>query len=162
MTKVVGALQARMGSSRLPGKVMLPLAGRPLVWHMIDRMRRADCCNELYLATTTDPRNDPLVDLCTSEGLAIIRERDEDDLTARIHAVAVASGAEYVLKTAADCPLVEPAVMRGIVQTAVREKADFCSNRVKWTFPLGLSCDVLSAQAIIWCLQPVQQLRVVA
>ena len=150
MTKVVGALQARMGSSRLPGKAMLPLAGRPLVWHMIDRMRRAGCCEEFYLATTADPQNDLLVAFCAAEGLGIVREREEDDLAARLHAVVARSGADYVLKTGGDCPLVEPAVMRGMTQTALREKSDFCSNRVRWTFPMGLSCDVLSASAIDW------------
>lgn len=150
MTRIVGALQARMGSSRLPGKAMLPLAGKPLVWHMIDRMRRAGCCNELFLATTTDPRNDPLVTFCESEGLHIVREPDENDIAARLHAVMEKSGADYMLKTGGDCPLIEPSVMRDMTDTAVREKADFCSNRVRWTFPMGLSCDVLSASAIRW------------
>lgn len=150
MTRIIGALQARMGSSRLPGKAMRPLAGKPLVWHMIDRMRRADCCEDLYLATTTDPRNDPLVAFCAAEGLNIVREPAEDDLVARIHAVVAKSGADYVLKTGGDCPLIEPAVMRGMVDTAVREQSDFCSNRVRWTFPMGLSCDVVSASAINW------------
>lgn len=139
-----------MGSSRLPGKAMLPLAGKPLIWHMIDRMRAAGCCEHLYLATTSDPRNDPLVEYCAAQGLEAVREREEDDLAARLHAVVAASGADYVLKTGGDCPLIEPTVMRDMVRTAIAQGSDFCSNRVRWTFPMGLSCDVLSASAITW------------
>ena len=70
---VIGVVQARMGSSRLPGKAMAELAGKPLIWHMIDRMRRVKGLDEIVLATSTDPRNGPLVDLCEFEGLSVFQ-----------------------------------------------------------------------------------------
>lgn len=151
MTRIAGVLQARMGSSRLPGKAMRPLAGKPLVWHMIDRMRRTGLCEQIVLATTTDPRNGPLIEFAQREGLAVVTEDDEDDLAARIAHAARLSGADFLLKTGGDCPLVDVDVMRSMVETAVARDADFTSNRVRWTFPLGLSCDVVSAKAVLWC-----------
>jgi len=151
MTRIVGVLQARMGSSRLPGKALRPLAGRPLVWHMVDRMRRTGLCEELVLATTSDLRNEPLVNFAEQEGLMVVRAEMEDDLADRIALAVKATGADYILKTAGDCPLIDPAVMTEMVRQGVAAGADFCSNRVRWSYPLGLSCDVISARSILWC-----------
>jgi spore coat polysaccharide biosynthesis protein SpsF len=151
MTKICGVLQARMGSSRLPGKALRPLAGKPLVWHMIDRMRRTEVCESIVLATTADPRNEPLIEFAKAEGLEVVREENEDDLAARIMKAVDVSGADVLLKTGGDCPLIDPAIMRAMVERAVAEDADFTSNRVRWTFPLGLSCDVVSARSVRWC-----------
>ena len=140
-----------MGSTRLPGKALKPLAGKPLVWHIIDRVRRTQVCDRQVLATTTDPRNDPLADFARAEGLDVVREPEEDDLVRRIAGAVRKTDADLVLKTGGDCPLVDPDIMRAMVETALREDADFVSNRVRWTFPLGLSCDVVSARAIHWC-----------
>ncbi len=148
---VVGVIQARMGSSRLPGKALRPLGGKPLVWHIIDRVRRADRCQQVILATTTDPRKEPLIEFAQQQGLDVVLEEEEDDLAARIAAAARRSGADYLLKTGGDCPLVDPDVMAKMVDLAVETQADFCSNRVRWTYPLGLSCDVMSSKAVLWC-----------
>ena len=71
MTNIIGIIQARMGSSRVSGKAMVDLAGKPLIGHMIDRMRRVKGITELILATTGDPRNAPLIDYCNSQGLLL-------------------------------------------------------------------------------------------
>jgi len=151
MTRIIGVLQARMGSSRLPGKALRPLAGKPLVWHMIDRMRRTGVCEELVLATTTDPRNEPLIAFARKEGMAVVQAEMEDDLADRIALAVKATDADYILKTGGDCPLIDPVVMTGMVRRGVSEGADFCSNRVRWSYPLGLSCDVVSAKSVLWC-----------
>lgn len=151
MTRIVGVLQARMGSSRLPGKALRPLAGKPLVWHMIDRMRRTGVCEDLVLATTTDPRNEPLIAFAKEEGMKVVRAELEDDLAGRIALAVQATAADYLLKTGGDCPLIDPEVMAGMVRRGVDEGADFCSNRVRWSYPLGLSCDVVSAKSVLWC-----------
>ncbi len=151
MKNIVGVLQARMGSSRLPGKALRLLAGRPLVWHMVDRMRRTGYCETIVLATTADPGNEPLVEFAEKEGLEVVREELEDDLASRIAGAVRLTGADMILKTGGDCPLIDPATMRAMIERAVEEDADFCSNRVRWTFPLGLSCDVVSARSVLWC-----------
>jgi spore coat polysaccharide biosynthesis protein SpsF len=151
MTRIVGVLQARMGSSRLPGKALRPLAGKPLVWHMIDRMRRTGVCDKLVLATTVDPRNEPLIAFARGEGMSVVQAEEEDDLAGRIALAVKATGADYLLKTGGDCPLIDPEVMAGMVRRGIDEAADFCSNRVRWSYPLGLSCDVVSATSVLWC-----------
>jgi spore coat polysaccharide biosynthesis protein SpsF len=118
---------------------------------MVDRMRRAECCDHIVLATTTDPRNEPLVEFAIKEGLGVVREDAEDDLAARIAAAVRLAEADLVLKVAGDCPLIDPDTMRAMVARALHEDSDFCSNRVRWTFPIGLSCDVLSARSVLWC-----------
>lgn len=149
---VIGILQARMGSSRVPGKAMLDLAGRPLIWHMMDRMRRVRGVGSLILATTADPRNDPMVAFAEREGLAVFRHAVEDDLAGRIAGAIRDVPGDVVLKTGGDCPLIDPAVLQRMVDVALAEgDADFVSNRVRWSYPLGLSADVLSRRAIEWC-----------
>jgi spore coat polysaccharide biosynthesis protein SpsF len=150
--RTIGLIQARMGSSRLPGKVMLDLAGRPLVWHMIDRLRRVPELDEIVLATTMDRRNEPLVAFAASQGIKIYRVDAEDDLVLRIAGAARQLSADYVLRTAGDCPLIDPEILSRMVQRALAaDRPDFVSNRVIWSFPLGLSADVISAAAIEWC-----------
>lgn len=149
--KIAGAIQARMGSSRLPGKALADLAGRPLLWHMMDRLRRVPGLSALVLATTADPRNDPIVALARQEGYSVVREKAEDDLARRFARVLDETGADAVLKTGADCPLIDPDVLAGMKDRFVEEgDADFVSNRMNWSFPLGLSADVVSARAIRW------------
>jgi spore coat polysaccharide biosynthesis protein SpsF (cytidylyltransferase family) len=149
---VIGIIQARMGSSRVPGKAMLDLAGRPLIWHMIDRMRRVRGVGPLILATTADRRNDPMVAFAEREGLKVFRHPVEDDLAGRIAGAISGVPGDVVLKTGGDCPLIDPAVLQRMVDVALAEgDADFVSNRVQWSYPLGLSADVLSRRAIEWC-----------
>jgi len=141
-----------MGSSRLPGKALADLAGKPLVWHMIDRMRRVTGVGNIVLATTTDPRNEPLVAFCEAEGMGVYRHPEEDDLAGRIAGAIQGHDAEIILKTGGDCPLIDPDVLQKMVDTArAADRADFVSNRIDWSYPLGLSADVVSRSSIEWC-----------
>ncbi len=152
MTNIIGIIQARMGSSRVSGKAMVDLAGKPLIGHMIDRMRRVKGITELILATTGDPRNAPLIDYCNSHGLKAFAHPEENDLAGRISGAIRDVDGDIVLKTGGDCPLIDPLVLQKMVDVAVAEEdADFVSNRVEWSYPLGLSADVISRKAIEWC-----------
>ena len=152
MTNIIGIIQARMGSSRIPGKAMADLAGRPLIWHMIDRKSRVKGITELILATTGDLRNEPLINYCKSQGLKVFSHPEENDLAGRISGAIRGVDGDIVLKSGGDCPLIDPSVLQKMVDTAVTEgDADFVSNRVQWSYPLGLSADVISRKAIEWC-----------
>jgi spore coat polysaccharide biosynthesis protein SpsF len=147
----IAVVQARMGSSRVPGKAMLDLAGRPLVGHMIDRVRRVRNVGSIVLATSTDPRNDPMVEFARAEGLEVFRHPGEDDLAGRIAGAIRGLPGDIVLKVGGDCPFIDPAVLQRMVDAARADPAaDFVSNRVIWSYPLGLSADVLSRRAIEW------------
>lgn len=152
MSRIIGVVQARMGSSRLPGKVMTVIAGKPLVAHIFDRLSRVTSIDETILATTTDPRNEPLVDYANVCGWPVYAIDEEDDLAARLHGAAITTRADAILRVAGDCPLIDPMVLERLVAAFIQcRTADFVSNRVRWSYPLGLSADVISKRALAWC-----------
>jgi spore coat polysaccharide biosynthesis protein SpsF (cytidylyltransferase family) len=149
--KIVGLVQARMGSMRLPRKVMLPLAGRPLIGHIFDRLGRVDDLAGLVLATTADPRNDPLVAFAAEEGAIVYRALAEDDIAERLAGAAALAGADAILKVNGDCPLVDPTVLNLLVARFRRADVDYVSNKIVWTWPEGLSAEMIAASALFWC-----------
>lgn len=149
--RIIGLIQARMGSVRLPGKAMLPLAGKPVIWHIVDRLRRVRGLSGVALATTIDPVNDVLVAYASELGLPTWRETDENDIAARLHNSCEQFGATAILKVNADCPLVDPSVLTALVDAYRNAPVDYVSNKIVWSFPKGLSAEVISKNAIEWC-----------
>lgn len=141
-----------MGSTRVPGKVMLPLAGRPVIWHIQDRLRRTRGVAEVVLATTRDPRNDAMAAYAEEIGLQVHRAEVEDDIAGRLAGAVRQTGAEAVLKVNGDCPLADPEVM-GLLVDRFRAEAgmDYVSNKSVWSYPLGLSVEMISRRALEWC-----------
>lgn len=149
--RIVGLVQARMGSSRLPGKVLKPLCGRPLVGHIFDRLRATPGVADVILATTMDPRNDALAAFSERENVRVFRATAEDDIAARLAGACRISGADAVLKVNGDCPLVDPAILRLLVARFEIGDVDYVSNKVRWTWPEGMSAEVIGAKAIYAC-----------
>ncbi len=116
--RVVGIVQARMNSSRLPGKVLKPVAGRPLLQHHLDRLRRSARLDAVVLATTSHPNDDPVAALAESIGVPVARGSEQDVLD-RYHQAAKRFDAEYVVRTTADCPLIDAALIDGLVDAAL-------------------------------------------
>lgn len=150
--RVVGLAQARMGSSRLPGKVMRPLAGQPLIGHIFDRLAATPGIDGLVLATTADRRNDPLAAYAEARGIPVYRETGEDDIAGRLAGAARLSGADAILKVNADCPMVDPGILARLVR-AFRQNpgVDYVSNKIVWTWPEGMSAEVIATSALEWC-----------
>ena len=141
-----------MGSTRLPGKALKPPPRQAAcLAHHRPRGGELKFAIARYLPRRPIHETTRSRDFARAEGLDVVREPEEDDLVRRIAGAVRKTDADLVLKTGGDCPLVDPDIMRAMVETALREDADFVSNRVRWTFPLGLSCDVVSARAIHWC-----------
>ena len=152
MPRIIGLAQARMGSSRLPGKVMLLLAGRPLIGHIFDRLAATPGVDGLVLATTADARNDALVGYAEERGIPVYRERLEDDIVARLAGAARFTGADAILKVNADCPMVDPAILARLVGTfRTQPETDYVSNKIVWTWPEGMSAEVIATGALEWC-----------
>jgi spore coat polysaccharide biosynthesis protein SpsF len=152
MTRVTGLVQARMGSLRLPGKVMLPICGVPLIGHIFDRIEKVSGLCGTVLATTADPRNDAMTDYAHKRGIAVYRERDEEDLVSRLLGAAQLLHADAILKINGDCPMVDVQLMQKHLRVFMdSDDADYVSNKIKWTFPEGLSTEVISTQALAWC-----------
>src|SRR4029078_2873097 len=103
----LGILQARASSSRLPGKVLKPILGRPMLLHQLDRVRRARSLDALVIATSTDPSDDTIEALCASAGVACFRGRLQDVLD-RFYQAAQPFHPEYIVRLTGDCPLADP------------------------------------------------------
>src|SRR5574338_858206 len=121
--RTAAIIQARMGSSRLPGKVLLDIAGQPMLARVIERARRASTIDEVVVATTIDTSDDPIVDFCHQRGIAVYRGSVYDVLD-RFYGAAKQAGAELIVRITADCPLIDPAVIDQVVAAFYDQSAD--------------------------------------
>lgn len=147
MTCTAIIVQARMTSTRLPGKVLKPIAGRPMLWHLTQRLRRARAADDLVIATTTNEADEPIVAFCAAEGVTCTRG-SEHDVLARYHEAALRVGATTVVRVTSDCPLIDPALVDQAL-TIFREGAyDYLSNMISPTYPYGMAVEVMTAAAL--------------
>ena len=121
--KVVAIIQARMGSTRLPGKVMMPLAGKPILWHVIERSKKVKGVDEIVLATSTKKRDDVLAREAKKSGISVFRG-SEDDVLARFVGAAQSAKGEILLRINADCPLFDPSTASELITILKNKKAD--------------------------------------
>ncbi|RKQ92349.1 spore coat polysaccharide biosynthesis protein SpsF [Solirubrobacter pauli] len=135
--RTVATIEARMTSSRLPGKVLLPAAGKPLLEHMIERLRRVPELDEVVIATTEDASSEPLQELADRLGVGCFRG-SEDDVLARVLGAAQAYDAELIVETTGDCPLIDPATVSRVIERFHATGVDYCSNNLERTFPRGM------------------------
>jgi len=138
---VVAIVQARMTSTRLPGKVLMDLAGAPMLVRELERVRRAATIDEVVVATTTNATDDPVAEVVAAHGARVFRG-DEHDVLGRYLGAAREVDAGVVVRITADCPLIDPGVVDRVVGALDRE-ADYASNVVVRTFPQGLDCEAL-------------------
>ena len=141
---IVVVIQARTGSSRLPNKVLMPLAGSPLLVQMIARVRAASTPSEVIVATTSETDDDPIRELCRATQTACYSGHPTDLLDRHLHA-GRATGADCVVKIPSDCPLIDPAVIDRVIN-AYRDRqahVDFVSNLHPATYPDGNDVEVI-------------------
>lgn len=122
--RVVGVIQARMGSTRFPGKMLALLAGRPLLWHVIHRMQQAASLDELVLATSTNNRDDALALLAPRLDVRVVRG-SEDDVLSRFVTSAQETCADVIVRINGDAPLVDPRLTDRLVSALVSDDADY-------------------------------------
>lgn len=140
-------VQARMTSTRLPGKVLAPIAGRPMLAWQLDRLRRVRDDVAVAVATSDGPSDDPIVDLCGELGVPVVRGSEADVLD-RYRVAAATLRADPVIRITSDCPLIDPAVSRAVLELFERGEADYASNTLERTFPRGLDTEVLSSETL--------------
>jgi spore coat polysaccharide biosynthesis protein SpsF len=146
--RTVAVIQARTGSTRLPGKVLLPLLGRPILSRVVERAARAAGIHEVVVATTVDPSDDPIVELATTQGWAVERG-SENDLLDRYVQTARTRDADIVVRITSDCPLIDPGLIDQTIEAFVEGGADYASNTLEpRTFPRGLDVEVVSRDAL--------------
>lgn len=145
--KIVAIVQARMGSSRLPGKVLCDLAGKPAIARLLGRLAKTPGLDAIWLACSDRPENDPLAKAVTALGFPVFRG-DEDDVLSRYAAIAVETKADAVVRITGDCPLVDPAVVGKVVAAFRASSADFVSNTLVRSYPDGLDVEVFTRAAL--------------
>ncbi len=147
--RTVCIIQARMGSSRLPGKVMKDLNGHPVLWHVIERVRTAGKqIDEVVVATSTLPPDNIIEENCKNWGIPCFRG-DELDVLSRYHGAAKLYKAECVIRVTADCPLLDPEVLEAMLKRWKKEKVDYLSNVIPIrTFPKGLDIEMFTYEAL--------------
>lgn len=141
--RVIAVVQARMGSSRLPNKSMMPLAGRPMVHHVLERAAAISGVAEVVLATSLNDRDTPLANLARDLGFRFWRG-SEHDVLGRFAAIARATQADTIIRITGDCPFLAPEVCHKVLSTAREEPWwDYVSNDVDRSgYPDGTDCEV--------------------
>ena len=146
--RTVAIVQARMGSTRLPGKVMLPLLGEPVLTRVMRRAARARTLDEVVVATTTLPQDDAIVALAEAEGWPVERG-SETDLLGRYLGAARTHDAEVIVRITSDCPLLDPDVIDATVTAFHAGDVDYASNTIEpATYPRGLDVEVVARAAL--------------
>jgi spore coat polysaccharide biosynthesis protein SpsF len=145
--KIVGIIQARMGSSRLPGKVLADISGHPMLWHVVGRTRSAQTLDQVVVATTTEPADDVIAAFCRECGVDCFRGGEEDVLD-RYYRAARTHAAEAVVRITSDCPLIDPEIVDKTVRAFLAEQPDYASNGVVRTYPRGLDTEVMTVSAL--------------
>ena len=148
--KRVVIVQARMGSTRLPGKVLLPINGQPMLAQQLRRLQRCRMVDDIVVATSRSAADDPIISVAEEAGIRWFRG-DQEDVLGRFAEAAVEAKADLVVRVTADCPLVDPEIVDAVVERLVEKatEADYCSNVLQRTFPRGLDCEALFTDALM-------------
>jgi spore coat polysaccharide biosynthesis protein SpsF len=141
MMRVVAIIQARMGSSRLPGKVLTDLGGAPMLTHVVRRLAAARSVSEVVVATTTATADDAVAAAARKLGVGVHRG-SETDVLARFLGAAREAAAEAIVRVTADCPLLDAEVVDQVIQALTRD-VDYASNTHERTFPRGLDVEAV-------------------
>lgn len=141
----VVAVQARTGSSRLPGKVLAEIAGRPMLALQLARLERLDL--PVVVATSDLPADDPVAELAADVGVGVVRG-PEADVLGRFERVVDQLGPTHIVRLTGDCPFSDPEVVLEVLHTHLRTGADYSSNLFPRSYPKGLDVEVASAEAL--------------
>ena len=144
--RIVAIIQARMGSSRLPGKILLPLARKPVLQRMVERVA-CSAFAEVVVALPDRAIDDPAARLAADAGATVVRG-DEDDVLSRYALAARTTRADAIMRITADCPLIDPDVLDGMISVFAGGEFDLVSNARVRTFPRGLDAELFTRDAL--------------
>jgi len=145
--RVVATIEARMTSTRLPGKVLLPAMGRPMLHHLVSRLRAVPSIDDIVLATTTNATGDPLLAFAQAEDLTVYRG-SEQDVMARVIGAADLVNADVVVQITGDCPIIDPDLVEQTIRMFFHHHVDYVSNSLVRSYPDGMDTQVFPLEAL--------------
>ncbi|WP_066051377.1 cytidylyltransferase domain-containing protein [Robertmurraya korlensis] len=146
--KVVAIIQARMGSTRLPGKVLKKVRNKSLLEYQLERVKKATLLHDIVIATTINKRDEEIVNFCKARSIPYYRGSEEDVLT-RYYEAARMCNADVIVRLTSDCPLVDPSIIdRNVAEFLSDPSLDYVSNTIERTYPRGMDIEVFSISTL--------------
>ena len=144
---IVATIEARMTSSRLPGKVLMEVAGKPFLAHMVERLKRVSSLNGIVIATTINATDNPVAELAKALGVGCFRGSEEDVL-GRVLRAAQSYEIDLIVETTGDCPLIDPEIVELCIQGYLQSEVDYVSNVLNRTYPIGMDTQVFATDTL--------------
>ncbi|MEY7849462.1 NTP transferase domain-containing protein [Natrarchaeobius sp. A-rgal3] len=141
MSNTVAIIQARMGSTRLPEKVLMNIGNEPMLSHVYERTKHASLVDDVVIATSTESADDAIASFCKSTGIECYRG-SETDVLDRYYQTASSRGADSIVRLTGDCPLLSPPVIDRVIGAYSRSDAEYVTNTIQYTYPDGLDVEV--------------------
>jgi len=145
--KVVATIEARMTSTRLPGKVLLEIGGKPALAYMINRIKQSRLVEDIVVATTVNDSDEPIINLCNKIGCKYFRGSEEDVLL-RVLEAAKSVNADIIVELTGDCPFIDADIIDKVIELYFSGDYDYASNIVERSFPDGLDTQVFSVESL--------------
>ena len=145
--KINAIIQARCGSTRFPNKVFAAIDNRPLIWHVVTRLKYANSVDDIVVATTTNSTDDALEQWCKENGIKVFRG-SEDDVLNRYYQASLSYPSDYIVRITADDPFKEPIVIDKVVKKLIEENLDLVTNNNPPSFPEGLDCEAFTFKTL--------------
>ncbi len=145
---IICIIQARMGSERLPGKVVKEIKGIPMITHILNRLKKLSKIDKLVVASSTNPENDKLVEIVENAGGVVFRGSEEDVLKRYIDAVNKFGG-KYIIRVTGDCPLISVEVIDALIEEFLKAKLDYMRVDVPDSFSRGFDGEIFTREALI-------------
>jgi len=144
---IVATIEARMTSTRLPGKVMKPVIGRPVLELLIERLKKSRYIDEIVVATTINNTDQPIIDLCSLLGIKYYRG-SEDDVLKRVLDAAKSVSGDIIVEITGDCPFVDPGIVDECIKTYLNGNYNYVSNVITRSYPRGLDVQVFPVSVL--------------
>jgi spore coat polysaccharide biosynthesis protein SpsF len=145
--KVIATVEARMASTRLPGKTMMKVIGKPILELVVERLRMAKTVDEVVVATTVNPKDNVIVEFCEGEGIPYHRDSEEDVLGRVIEAAKKFKG-DIIIQSGADNPFYDPDLVDELIKIYKTGKYDYVCNDMELTYPLGVDAHIMSIETL--------------
>jgi len=147
MSKIVATIEARMTSSRLPGKVLLPVEGKPALLHIVERLKRSRYIDDVVVATTVNATDDPIEKMCRENDCSFYRGSEEDVLV-RVLEAAKSVEADVIVEITGDCPVIDWRVVDDLIEFYNNGDYDYCSNMGQRPYPVGFETQVFAVDVL--------------